>query len=131
MLHNNIDYYNWHLVRTAPLRLAYTHQELRSIHSNLSKEEEDDESPSGLLIVRPTADGQRHDLVRTTAGRSTIKATVPQVMEKATVAMASGYCTRCMMKDSEIRRLKKRVEALEEQLCRALKSECKITPIRI
>ena len=32
-------------------------------------------------------------------------------------------CSRCQIKDSEIRQLRKRVQALEEQLCRALGSK--------
>ena len=32
-------------------------------------------------------------------------------------------CSKCQIKDSEIRQLRKRVQALEEQLCRALGSK--------
>ena len=35
----------------------------------------------------------------------------------------SECCNKCLMKDTEVRQLRKRVQALEEQLCRALGSK--------
>lgn len=105
----------------APLRVAYTHtQDPQTAQSSHSEDEEGSETPSpaGMLVVRPVVDGR--DVLRATSSRGGKH----HVIEKSTaVAMASGYCTRCMMKESEIQRLWKKIEGLEEQLCRALKSE--------
>lgn len=85
------------------MRLACT-QELRTAQSSTSEDEEEESTIGpGILIVQPTLDGDE-------------KISQPIALPRP------SYCTRCMVKDSEIHKLRKRVEALEEQLCRALKS---------